>query len=340
MTCRVLDSMETYASQADVTASANGWSGSPGPPVTSGGRWGTGYVPVTVANSSVGISRTFTPGLGEWIVGWVARFTSIATGQAHLRFLEAATLHCDLRFDASGHAIVTRNGTLLATGTRVFATGVDYVLDLRIKFHDTTGTVALWVDDVQDINATGLDTRNGGTGLVDIITWLNASNQIDRLSEVYIFDTAGSVNNTRAGSYRISTRRGSAAGNYAQWTPSASTNVSNIDDANGNDGDTTYNSSSTATQIDSFQMGAIPPTGGTVLAIKHHLVARKDDAGVREIAPFQRQSSTDYVETTVTMTTTFAHYEQIKETNPSTSAAYTVAEMRATSPEFGYKEIA
>lgn len=336
MTARYIDSCEAYASAADFATSWSQTSGSL-TPVTTGGRWGTGYL------SSAGMmvaSRSFSPGLAEWIVGFVWRANLLTGAQALIRFNEGATLHVDLRWDALGHLLVTRNGTTLATGTTVFLINTDYAIDIRVKISDTVGTLEVWVNDVQELVATGLDTQNGGTGLVDTISLCASNGQTSRFSEVYIFDTAGSVNNVRAGSWRISPRRPSVAGNYAQWTPNASTNVSRVSDSPANDGDTTYNSDATAGHKDSFQFGAVPWTAGTIAGIMHRLVARKDDAGVKTIRAIQRQSGADQSGTTQTLTIAYVHYTEVKETNPSTAVAYTTAEMRTTTPEFGYEVVA
>lgn len=334
------DSCAAYGADAEATT-IGGYAAAP--IVTfalTGGRFGTGAFAVTNGD---GLELSLACGV-EASVGFVARITNApASGQVLLRCMEGSTVHVDLRLNASKHLIATRNGTALAgaEGTTVIAQNIDYVIQFRTKLHDSTGTVELWVDDVQQFALGTLDTRNAGTPLLNYFAWAGSGATINmQVSEIYVNDTAGAVNNGIAGSYRIYCRRPTGAGNYADWTPSASTNVSNVDDAQGNDGDGTYNSDSTAGHRDSFQFGAVPWTSGTIASICHRLVARKDDAGVRSIAPMQRQSGADQDGTTQVVTTAYAGYRQILETNPSTSAAYTTAEMRATSPEFGYKEVA
>lgn len=341
MALRYADSCAAYASVADVNTA--GWSFVTASPVveTNTSRWGLGELRCAGGAGATNLSRTFGTGLSAWVVGWVARFgTGFATGQPWFLLREGATVHLDLRWDASQHLIVTRNGTLLGTSTNTFTDSVHYTIQIKATIHDTTGAVEIRVNNVVEISLTNVDTRNAGTGLVDIINWRSGTSGGNQhwVSEVYICDTTGSApNNDIWGDYRIEARRTSAAGNYAQWAPSASTNESNVDDTPGNDGDTTYNSSATAGQKDTFQFGAITPTGGTVLGIMHRIVARKDDAGTREIRPIQRQGGTDYSGTTRGVTTAHAHYTEPVEINPATGVAYTVAEMRATSPEFGYE---
>jgi hypothetical protein len=340
MASRWIDSIACYASVADFnTVYSNSGSG-PSTYNTTGGRFGTGSIQISNTRDFI---KSFPVGLASWAYGFAIDFVSLpGTAWAYLR--EGTTTHLDLRFDASGHVQVTRNGTALAgaTGTKVILTGVSYVFQLKFTISDTVGTLEMYVDDDLQFSLTGLDTKNGLTGLVDQFRLGISSNAfVANVSEFYVNDTTGSApNNGIWGSYRIVARRPSAAGNYAQWAPLSSTNVSNVDDTQGNDGDASYNNSFTAGQRDSFQFTPVTPASGTIPAIMHRIVARKDDAGVRTIAPFQRQSGADQDGTGQNVTLTYAHYTEIKETNPSTSAAFTLAEMKSSTPEFGYKLVA
>lgn len=334
------DSCGAYASTADALTAGYTSGGNSGTYQTTGGRWGQGAL--RVANgANQDFIRSYT-GLTAWAVGTVWRFISGPPNGAFFYMREGTTVHLDLRLDGSNRIILTRNGTLLGTGSTGFNTGTDYVIQVKFSIHDTTGSAEVWINDTKEIDVSGVDTRNGGTGVVDNFRWgVSGSAFTADISEIYVNDTTGSSpNNGIWGSYRIDPRRVSAAGNYSQWTPLSSTNASNVDDTQGNDGDTTYNSSSTAAQKDTYQMTAIPPTSGTIPAIMHRIVARKDDAGVRTIRPIQRQGGTDYNGTSQNITTAYAHYTEVKETNPATGVAYTVSEMRSTTPELGYELVA
>lgn len=334
MTCRFIDSVSNYKDLADVIAP---WIDPPNSYQAAGGRFGTGAMRV---NQSAVVELLIEPALDAWVVGWVSRFVSMSTSNSFFRMIGGGSTPFSLTLDGSNHVVLKNGvGTTLGTTAKVLSASVNYVFQMKVKISDTVGAVVLWIDDVKEIDVSSLDTNVSGTGVIDTFDWRaqgTGSGNSQDISEVYVFDTTGSVNNDIAGSYVIRNRRPSAAGNYAEFTPSASTNQSNVDDVH-HDADTTYNSSSTVNHRDSFQMGAIPASTGTVAAIQHRLVARKDDAGVKTLAPFQRQSSTDYVGTGQNLTTAYVHYREIVETNPDTAVAYTVAEMQATSPEFGYK---
>jgi hypothetical protein len=348
------DSCAAYASTSDVLAGSYViQAAGPASIQATGGRWGAGAIRIGRDN---GFTKYLAAGITGGALGFAIRTQGVAVAtNAWLVMRESTTIHLGLIFDATNRLAIYRgNGTtLLATAPVVFnLSGADYTIQLGYTIHDTTGSLDLWVNDVQQTlsfvtgTSTTQDTRNGGTGVIDNIIFGGpnsgggAGYTLD-ISEIYINSNAGSApNNGVWGSYRIQAKRMTAAGSSAQWTPLSSTNVSNVDDSPANDGDTTYNSSATAGQIDLFQTTAITPTSGTVPAIMHRIIARKDDAGVRTIRPKQRQSSTNYDGTTQTLTTTYAHYTEVKEINPATGVAYTVAEMRATDPEFGYEIVA
>lgn len=331
-----MDSCARYASGADALAAGYTSTSTPAIDAT-GGRWGEGAIQLGGSNTLV---RTFAA-QSTGAIGFVAKppLTGATTAVVDLR--EGTTVHLRVAPTADGH-IELRMGTstILGTTAAAYAAGSSYCFQLKYAIANSpSGSAELWIDDVKVIDVSGVDTQNGGTGNTDNLFWNVGAT---RLSEIYINSLAGgsAINNGLWGSYRLQPRRATAAGNYAQWTPLSSTNVSNVDDSPANDGDTTYNSSSTANQIDTYQLTSVTPTGGTVAAIRHDIVARKDDAGVRTIAPVHRQNGNDRVGTSQNLTTTYVHYSQIYETNPDTGVAFTVSEMRSTTPEFGYKLIA
>lgn len=340
MACRLVDSCSAYASAADVLTA--GYTGALGTYQGSSGRWGTGAIQIGGGNGNR-LSRAFAAGLSSWVVGFVYKCTasSVSTGTI-IRCLEGVTLHLEVRPDATDHFSVTRNGTLLGTSATQIVPGTHYVLQLKFTISNGAGVAQLYVNDNLEINLSGVDTQNAGTGVVDNFIWGGQTLSSEQeVSEIYVNDTTGSApNNGVWGSYRIYARRVTAAGAHSDFTPLASTNASNVDDTQGNDGDTTYNSSSTSGHRDTFQLGAVPPVSGTIPAIMHRIVARKDDAGVRTIAPTQRQSSTDQDGTSQNLVTTYAHYTEVLATNPQTGVPFTMSEMRSTTPEFGYKLVA
>jgi len=271
----------------------------------------------------------FTGSTTQTDTNWIMGFTDAGTGQVVLYM------------DGSGHLKVYRGfgTTALGTGTKVLNNSVGHYIEMKVGFHSSTGTVSVKVDGVTDISLTGQNTAPSGNNYANRFdigarSPFNGSHDFD---DVYLCDTSGSVNNDFLGDVRVSAIFPTGAGNYTQWTPSTGSNWQNVDDAAPN-GDTDYNSDSTVGDRDSFVMGNLPGTVSSVLGVQYTLVARKDDAGTRQIAPFVRISSTDYDGTTVSLSTSYDTYRELRETSPATSTAWTTSEVDGM--EFGYKVVA
>ncbi len=307
------------------------------------GRNGTNsLLPATAASGNVNyLQKTFIAN-PTIIVGFAFKMASLPASAATLcAFYEGATRHVNIQLNTSGQFVVQRAGTTLVTSASGITAGSFQYIEIKVKVHDTTGTVDVLVDGVNFATFTG-DTRNvGAVGTIDTFFFLGetgsaAVNPVANIDDFYLLDTNGSTNNTYLGDIRVECKIPNGAGNYAQWTPSASTNVSNIDDATP-DGDTTYNSSATAAQKDSFTIPAITPTTGTIYAVAVNLHARKDDAGARSIRALARLSGTDLTGATKAVTTSYVNYQEVFETKPG-GGAWAVAD--ANGAEYGYDEVA
>lgn len=249
------------------------------------------------------------------------------------------TTQLDLRFDGAGHLRLSRNGTTLATSTNVMSSNTWYWIEIKATINNTTGAYEVrvngsstgWIPAATNQNTRGQSTNN----FIDIVSLLaGGAGGTGLLFDDFYFLSSTSPNNDFLGPQKITTCFPSGAGNYAQWTGNYAANFSNVNETAG-DGDTTFNQSSTANQIDSFVFDDVP--AGTVAAIQHTLLARQDAGAARTIAPLQRSSSTDYVGTTLSLAGSYVYLTDPKDVDPATSSAYTVSNLNAA--EFGYKEI-
>lgn len=102
-------------------------------------------------------------------------------------------------------------------------------------------------------------------------------------------------------------------------------------------GDIDYISTAVAGEIDTYTFGNLATTAGTVYGVQTNIVARKDDAGSRSIAPVIRPASTDRVGTTVAISDTYMNYSQMHPLNPEDSGSWEIADVNGA--EFGVKLI-
>lgn len=76
---------------------------------------------------------------------------------------------------------------------------------------------------------------------------------------------------------------------------------------------------------------------GNILAVAHVTLAAKTDAGTRQIAQICESTGTEEIGSTVSLSNSLVYYQDILETDPHTSAAWTLSGYNAAT--FGIKEI-
>jgi hypothetical protein len=297
--------------------------------ITSGGRNGTNRIYGANAN----FTKTF-PATDEMICGFAWNATS--PGSRILAFASGVTAQLTMSYTTGPKLRVTVAGGSY-DGSFIFSPSVWYYFEVRLKIHDTAGEIEVRIDGspTPDIYQTNIDTQTSTLTTMDSATLGLTGNGTWSVDDLYLCDTTGPApNNTFLGDVRVVALLPSGSGNYTQWTPSTGSNYQNVDEA-APDGDSTYNSTATPSNKDTFAFGDLSMTG-TVHGVQYILHARKDDAGTRVIAPMARISSTDYVSgTSHYLGSSYAYYIQCLEQSPASSSAWTVSEINGA--EFGYE---
>jgi len=315
MTAYFIDSCGAYYS----TGTKGGWT-SDGIAITSGGPQSQNVIRVAQNGSGSKPFRTSVPQGTEFYTGfkWRANFNTPNTALA-VRLCEGlgATEHLGLRISGSNLAL-SRAGTVVATATGLtILANIWYSVDIRATIADSA-TVEMWIDGVQRIAPTTVDTRAGGNGTID--SWLmSRGNNADTQDICDIY-----VASTKYGPGRCVAITPDAAGSSTQWTPLSSTNVSNVDETTTPDDDTTYVSSVTAGNIDLYNL-TTPGSTGTIKAVGVSARWRKDDAGVRTARTKLKSGSTTVNGTTQSVPDAYVTEvrDALLEQDPDTSAAWT-----------------
>lgn len=305
---------------------------------TSYGRYGQGWY--VSSDGNLQLNYNADTAQNTWIVGFALK-SELGYFYTHsfIRFIDVATTHCYLRIDPDNRIrIYNENGTLLLTSTLFLIPKCWQYIELKIKFDNAAGTVDLRINGVSAGSVTGVDTTNTGNAYITQISYRGGGSGYF-LDDMYICDGAGA--DTFRGDCRVETLLPSGAGNYTAWTPSAGSNYQNVDDAYASapcpDGDTTYNSSTTPGNRDSFAYGNLVITSGTILGVQVSPNVTKTDAGARSIKSFTRLASTDYDGAAKSVGGSYASYPELWLLNPNTSAAWTIANVN-TDAEFGIKD--
>lgn len=294
---------------------------------------------IRLANWNEGVSRGVTAS-ATWIVGFAIKVSALpSAARAMFVFSDGGINHVSICLNADGTVAARRGsatGTILGTSTAVLTAGVFAYLEAKVLISDTVGTVDIRKDGISILSLTVQDTRNVGNASADIMQFGGSSAEAATIDydDIYVCNNAGSApQNTFLGDSRVDTTFPNAAGNKSQWTPSAGSNYQNVDEDPAND-DTDYNFASVAATRDLYAFPDIAPTTGTVYGVAVNITARKDDATARTLRELTRRGGTDYAgAVTQTLTTSYAMYTEILEQDPSTSAAWSIANVNLA--EFG-----
>lgn len=272
---------------------------------------------------------------------------STISGGALASFYDGSTQQVSLCLNPSGQIVVTRggyNGTILATSSFALTASVYYVLEFKVTFHGSAGVIEVhcWGPGAPSsaviISSTGsLNTAPSGNAYFNKFALGpdglgqggGGPQYIVQFEHVVLIDTF-------QGDKRFFTDLPNGTSS-TQWTPNASTNLSRINEAQ-EDGDTTYNSSSTPGQIDLFTFAASIAGLQNIVAVIISIWYRKDDAGARQVSNWISSSGVTAAGTTVNPSTTYAEQLDQFYVDPNTSAAWLKTGVDAMAA--GYREVA
>jgi len=322
---QVLEYIEGFDEVAGSDIIIWGWSG--GTPTIQTGRFSGNSCGLTNLNLLRGV-----PANAEYLVGFAWRPANASSAQDLLRFFEGATEHGRFTYNGNGTFTISRGGNIPATSSaQGVATNGWYFIEVYYKCHDTTGAWEVRFNGVSIIGPTGsLDTRNGGTGVIDAISLRSNVGTRQDFDDVYL----ASGGSAFYGDCRVLTKFPTADGTNVDLTPSTGgTHFDDVDDATPNS-DTDYVSSGVSGLRDSFTFPALGLTG-TVIGVQPSFVAEKTDAGVRSAGTVIRRGGVNYDGNSQTLGAVYGGFAQVYETDPNTSAAWTVANVNAA--EFGVK---
>lgn len=225
-------------------------------------------------------------------------------------------------FNGANHKYIVYNAynTTIATSDALLLNGSWHYLEAKITIGSSNGALTTYVDGTQDIVVT--DKNFGTTNIGGIQLMSTASDNPVYFDDLYALDTSGPAPwNDFLGDCRVETLVPTDAGNSTNWTPNTGANYAAVDEMSGtyHDSDTTYVESDTVNQIDTYTLGNLSTTTGRIYAVQTNLVAKKTDAGLRQIAPVIRYSGLDYSGSTATLATDYLAYSQIWQQDPTSS---------------------
>jgi hypothetical protein len=200
----------------------------------------------------------------------------------------------------------------------------------------TSGSLEIRVNGITILNDTGVDTQtSSGTdiGTIVVIGGQGSTTDVNEnrlLDDWYVCDTTGTDNNDFLGPLKVETLLPSAAGDSSDFTPLASTNVSQVDEVVVDDA-SSYNGSSTVGHLDLFNMDDLTDIDGTIFGVQLDLNSAATDATVMDLIPTVKHSTTEGAGSAIKVVdnTIYATYYGIFEENPNGSTAWTATTINA-----------
>ena len=281
---------------------------------------------------------------GTWIVGFSIKTTNAPTevGCRLLQIRDAGTEQISLRFDASGHYQITRNGTVLGTSVATLVGGVETYVEVKVVISDASGTYEVRVNGSSILSGSSADTKNTANATADSVQigfTGSITPGVSYLDDIYICDgTGSSPHNTFLGDCRVDAYLPNADGSNSDFTCSTGSTHNTLVDENPANDDTDYVQSSTVNHRDSYGFTDMSHTPATIYGVQANLTAKKDDAGARTIAAMCKSSSTTSDGSTQSLSTSYTQFREMWATDPNTSAAWTKTNLNAA--EFGIKVVA
>jgi hypothetical protein len=317
--------------------------------------------------TSAGFLSSLTRGYGETIstaiVGAAVLLPSFTVSgsfspnnmYACIGFKNAGVVQVLVRIDSSGAVTAWRvapfsgtyySGVLLGTsGSTISPTSYNYIELQATIGTGTSGSLIVRNNGAVILNLSGINTSADSTvnltqafvGLGAINGNINSGTNLVYFDDFVMLDTTGSAPyNTFLGDVRVQTVYPLAAGALTQWTPLASTNVSQVNET-AMDSDASYNSSGTNGQIDLFTQSGLAVTPQTIFAVKVRLACRLDSAGGDTVAGELRSGGSNYAATAQAVLATYSYLDFVWTTDPATSAAWTKTGVNAL--QIGYNRV-
>ena len=299
----------------------------------------------TIENSTNGVRKYIELGRNEsYYTGFSGSVTRIVVGfrfRPHLLINNPSLIW----FGNSGGSIVeeillqstgylTTNGGANQSTRRIYVNQFNYI-ECDITFDGTTGSVDWWINGVASGSFSNVDTVINAGPVEDIRLLINSSansSSAFRYADVYIDDS------TQQGPQFVYYQPADTSGSTSDFTPLASTNESQVDEI-GNDGDTSYNLSTTIGDFDRLTTGKTLSTDP--IAIQSLAMARVESPGTANLQVGVRSdvggTPTESLGTATGLTNDYTGVQgDIEEVDPDTGSAWTAANADAAEIVYHY----
>jgi hypothetical protein len=277
----------------------------------------------------------FTP-TATVIVGCAIKVDSISSPTDLLRFYDGDALyHVGVQIVNSGVIRLNRNGTTMPgeSAPNTVAAGQWYYLEIKVTVGDTDGSYEVRVNGVTVASASGIDTRNGGTGLIERVQfrgWQASTVSVfATYDDMYVLNSLGTDNNSFLGSQLVESVFPNTNVQNG-WIPSVGSNNAACVDENPSNDDTDFVYSAVSGSKDLYGVGSCTHINGNIKGVQLNVDARVTDSTPQGLRPLVKAGGVETPGGSTTVTSTgYKVFPIVAEHNPSTGALWTPAEIAA-----------
>lgn len=333
------------------TTATQWWDTVTGTPTISSGSarfTGTHSQGVSVAQNSR-LLKNLSASVTTPIMGLAVNFTHLpAANDSFMAFYDSASFQCGLVVTPAGGLQFIRGSganpsTLIgvASSSGLIAAGVWNYIEMQATINNATGVVQAWVNGTQVINSTGVNNRgstNNSANQIGIGEFTNTGGAVPILfDDLYCLDVTGVAPTGVLGDTRIITIMPAATGSFSDFTPIGDTpNWRCVDEIPADD-DTTYVSSGTVNNRDSYGYEQVTLTGNPNLVVPWGRV-KKDDAGSHTVQLSVRNGGNDAFSPSFSVPSSYIYFNGgAFTTNPNGGGIWDQTGINST--EFGIKII-
>jgi len=233
------------------------------------------------------------------------------------------------------------NNTEVDVADDALVPGVWYAIQMKIVIHATAGSMEVWVNGVQVLLATSIDTvPSSGTAYPEMVRFggvcHNGSGEYQ--DDLVIWDDQGAAFNdwTEGKDLRIDTLRPNADTAQEDFTPQgAGDQYVEVDDDPDYDGDTTYNESAASGDKDRLALTTLSGTPAAIYNVRTRVVAKKTNAGAALVKVGVYSGTTEDVSAAgLALGTDYGWATHDNEINPDDSLAWEVADIDALQVQY------
>lgn len=255
----------------------------------------------------------------------------LPTSSSHTKlvlFRDGASVLGTFGINSSNQLVYCRGNSLTSnvvlTITDPLTANIEYYVECEVTFHDSTGSVEIYLNGSSVGSATGVDTIGTGT-TCDRVMFREENDQSVRTADFYI-------HSSRLGPQKCLSLFATTDGTETDWTPLGGGNNEAEVDETDPDEDTSYNYTSTNDDRDVFDFDTL--AGVEAVEGVQVLVRARMDSGTIKINPLTKEGTDVEVAADQALGLTYQYHRAYFDDHPD-GTSWTLA--KVNSCEFGYE---